>query len=61
MRSKSCLSNKCGDMEFKRAKIIACKPKPNYRVWIRFDDEPIQVKSLDELYDNFRSKSNDRL
>jgi hypothetical protein len=31
-------SNKCGGMEFKRAKIIACKPKPNYRVWIRFDD-----------------------
>ncbi len=25
-------------MEFKRAKIITCKPKPNYRVWIRFDD-----------------------
>lgn len=25
-------------MEFKRAKIIACKPKPNYRIWIRFDD-----------------------
>ncbi|MBS0605746.1 MAG: DUF2442 domain-containing protein [Verrucomicrobia bacterium] len=25
-------------MEFKRAKIIACKPKPNYHVWIRFDD-----------------------
>ena len=25
-------------MEFRRAKIIACKPKPNYRVWIRFDD-----------------------
>jgi hypothetical protein len=25
-------------MEFKRAKIVACKPNPNYRVWIRFDD-----------------------
>lgn len=25
-------------MEFKRAKIIACKPKQNYRVWVRFDD-----------------------
>jgi hypothetical protein len=25
-------------MEFKRAKIVACAPKPNYRVWIRFDD-----------------------
>lgn len=31
-------SNKSGGMSFKRAKIIACKPKPNYRVWIRFDD-----------------------
>jgi uncharacterized protein DUF2442 len=31
-------SNKCGGMEFKRAKIIACKPRPNYHVWIRFDD-----------------------
>jgi hypothetical protein len=25
-------------MEFKRAKIVACKPNPNYHVWIRFDD-----------------------
>lgn len=25
-------------MEFKRAKIVACKPRTNYRVWIRFDD-----------------------
>jgi len=25
-------------MELKRAKITACKHKPNYRVWIRFDD-----------------------
>lgn len=25
-------------MGFKRAKIAACKAKPNYRVWIRFDD-----------------------
>ena len=25
-------------MEFKRAKIIACKPLPHYRVWIRFED-----------------------
>jgi hypothetical protein len=32
------LFNKCGGMDFKRAKIIACKPKPNYHVWIRFDD-----------------------
>ena len=25
-------------MGFKRVKIIACKPKPNYCVWLRFDD-----------------------
>ncbi len=25
-------------MEFKRAKIVACKARPNYRVWIQFDD-----------------------
>lgn len=25
-------------MPFKGAKIIACKPMPNYRVWMRFDD-----------------------
>ena len=25
-------------MEFKRVKIVACKPIPNYCVWIRFDD-----------------------
>jgi len=25
-------------MESNRAKIVACKPKPNYRVWIRFED-----------------------
>jgi hypothetical protein len=32
------LSNKWGDMEFQRARIVACKPKPNYRVWLRFSD-----------------------
>lgn len=32
------LSNKWKGMEFKRAKIIACEARPNYRVWIRFDD-----------------------
>ncbi len=32
------LSNKWRDMDFKRAKIIACKPLPHYRVWIQFDD-----------------------
>ncbi len=25
-------------METKRAKIVACKPLPNYHLWIRFDD-----------------------
>lgn len=25
-------------MSFKRAKIVACKPRPHYRVWICFDD-----------------------
>lgn len=25
-------------MEFKRAKIVDCRPLPHYRVWIRFDD-----------------------
>lgn len=25
-------------MENKRAKIVACKPLPNYHIWIRFDD-----------------------
>lgn len=25
-------------MDLKRAKIVACQPKPNYHVWIRFDD-----------------------
>ncbi len=25
-------------MEFKRARIVVCRPLPNYRVWIRFDD-----------------------
>lgn len=32
------LSIKCKNMEFKRAKITDCKPKPNYHVWICFDD-----------------------
>ncbi len=25
-------------MDLKRAKIVACKPRPHYWVWIRFDD-----------------------
>lgn len=36
--TKSRLSNKWRDMDFKRAKIVACKARPHYRVWIRFDD-----------------------
>ena len=35
---KSLLSNKCRGMDFKKAKIVACKAKPNYHVWIRFED-----------------------
>ncbi len=31
-------SDKCKFMEFKRAKIVDCKAKPNYRIWIRFND-----------------------
>lgn len=26
------------DINFKRARIVACKALPNYHVWIRFDD-----------------------
>jgi hypothetical protein len=36
-------------MGFKRAKIVACKPKPNYRVWIRFDDNLEGEVDLSEL------------
>lgn len=25
-------------MDFKKVKIVACEPRPNYHVWIRFDD-----------------------
>ena len=25
-------------MESKRVRIVACQPRPNYHVWIRFDD-----------------------
>ena len=25
-------------MDFKKAKIVSCKPLASYRVWIRFDD-----------------------
>ena len=32
------LSNKWRDMKPKKTKIVACKPRPNYRVWIRFED-----------------------
>lgn len=32
------LSIKPRSMETKRAKIVACKPLPNYHIWIRFDD-----------------------
>jgi hypothetical protein len=32
------LFNKWKGMDFKRAKIVACATRPNYRVWISFDD-----------------------
>jgi hypothetical protein len=35
---KSLLSNKCRGMDFKKAKIVSCKAKPNYHVWICFED-----------------------
>ena len=35
---KSRRSPKAEDMGFKRAKIVACKPRPDYHVWIQFDD-----------------------
>ena len=43
------LSNKCKDMEFKRAKIVACKALPSYRVWIRFDDGLEGIVDLNDL------------
>ena len=36
--TKSRLSTKWKSMDFKRAKIVDCMPRPHYRVWIRFDD-----------------------
>ena len=30
-------------------KIVACKPRPNYRVWIRFDDGLEDEVDLNEL------------
>lgn len=36
-------------MDFKRAKIVACKPRTNYRIWIRFDDGLEGEVDLSEL------------
>lgn len=36
-------------MDFKRAKIIACKPHANYRIWIKFDDGLEGVVDLSDL------------
>lgn len=36
-------------MGFKRVKIAACKPKPNYHVWIRFDDGLVGDVDLTEF------------
>ncbi len=38
-----------GNMTFKRARIVACKPLPHYRVWIRFDDESEGEVDLNHL------------
>jgi hypothetical protein len=38
-------------MEFKRAIIVACKPKPHYHVWIRFDDGLEGEVDLSDLVD----------
>ena len=36
-------------VEFRKVKIVACKAKPNYRVWIRFDDGLEGEVDLSEL------------
>ena len=43
------LSNKCRGIEFRRIKIVACRPLPNYSVWIRFDDGLEVVVDLSDL------------
>lgn len=43
------LSDKCRFMEFKRAKIVECKPRSDYRLWIRFDDGLEGEVDLSEL------------
>ena len=32
------LSTKCESMETETTKIVACKPLPNYHIWVCFDD-----------------------
>lgn len=32
------LSNRYGSMQFKRAKIVECRPKNSYHIFIRFED-----------------------
>lgn len=46
---KSRLSTKYRDMDFKRAKILSCKARPNYCVWIRFDDGLEGIVNLKHL------------
>lgn len=36
-------------MGFSRAIIVACEPRPNYHVWIRFDDGLQGVVDLNHL------------
>ena len=42
-------SNKYGVMGFQRAKIVACRALPHYRIWIRFDDGLEGEVDLSEL------------
>ena len=45
--------NKCESMGFKRAKIVACAPRSDYRVWLRFDDGlegEVNLSHLESVY-----------
>ena len=37
-------------MEFKRAKIIACEPKPNYRIYLSFGFISLRIKDLFAIF-----------
>jgi hypothetical protein len=46
---KFLLFNKWKGMEFNRAKIVACEPRPNYCIWIRFEDGLEGLVDLSDL------------